>query len=194
MPRRDSIHVPGGDGGPGYFSEAWWGAIKQVAAIMRRHHPKAQITVSSNGFSASSFELFWAALARFDTQTWLDGIQLGKEEPLPLTQFIRRLSKVRMVPPRTAPYFVLRVPDITHTVETGYPLPGWDYAWSSTHGREAINPAPARFGQILAMRNNGSTPTVGYLAYSEGLNDDYNKCLWSALTMEPNLRYSFCHI
>lgn len=27
---------------------------------------------------------------------------------------------------------------------------------------------------------------MGYIAYSEGLNDDVSKCLWSALTMEPS--------
>ena len=31
------------------------------------------------------------------------------------------------------------------------------------------------------------TPTIGYSAYSEGLNGDFNKCLFSALTMEPGL-------
>jgi hypothetical protein len=184
--RLDAIHIPGGDGGPGYFSDAWWDALKEVASILRRHHPKAEVTVSANGFNSSSFERFFEALEDPETQTWLDGLQLGKEEPLPLAQFVTRLSQVRMSPPRK-PYYILRVPDITHTVETGFPVPAWDYAWSSTHGREAINPAPLRFAAIIAMRNNGSTPTLGYSAYSEGLNGDYNKCLWSALTMEPNL-------
>jgi hypothetical protein len=105
-------------------------------------------------------------------------LQIGKEEPLPLAEFMRRVGEIH-------DYYFLRVPDITHTVETGFPVPMWDYAWSSTHGREAINPAPLRFEAIIRLRNNGSTPTVGYSAYSEGLNDDFNKNLWSALTMEP---------
>lgn len=184
--RLDAIHIPGGDGGPGYFSEPWWGALKQVATMLRRHHPKAEVTVSSNGFNSTSFERFFEALEDPETQTWLDGLQLGKEEPLPLAQFVNRLSQVHMSPPRK-PYYILRVPDITHTVETGFPVPAWDYTWSSTHGREAINLAPHRFAAIIELRANGSTPTIGYSAYSEGLNGDFNKCLFSALTMEPGL-------
>ena len=189
MSRLDSIHIPGGDGGPGYFCSAWFESLKQVAAIARVVHPKVKVTCSANSFNSSSFSEFLAALARPDTQQWLDGLQIGKEEPLPLAAFIARVASI----PRhhghsqRPPYYFLRVPDITHTVETGFPVPLWDYAWSSTHGREAIFTAPRRFGSILRMRNNGSTPTIGYSAYSEGLNDDYNKALWSALTLEPSL-------
>lgn len=72
---------------------------------------------------------------------WLDGAQLGKEEPHPLKAFIAR---VRAANPHDT---VSRAPYITHTVLTGFAIPQWDYAWSVTHGREAINPAPKRFEQ-----------------------------------------------
>ena len=42
MTRVDALHVPGGDGGPGYFSETWFNAVRDVAAVLRTHHPKAR--------------------------------------------------------------------------------------------------------------------------------------------------------
>lgn len=181
MTRLDAIQVPGGDGGPGFFSDNWWSALQAVSVALKRWHPQAKFTCSANSFNANSLGRFFAAIAEPETATWLDGVQLGKEEPLPLKAFIAR---VRAANPR---YAVSRVPDITHTVLTGFAIPEWDYVWASTMGREAINPAPKRFEQIIRLRANGSFPTVGYIAYSEGLNDDFNKCLWSALTMEPSL-------
>ena len=146
--RLDAIHVPGGDGGPGFFSETWWSAVRAVASVLRRHHPQAQVTVSANSFNSSSFTQFLAALARPETQQWLDGLQIGKEEPLPLAAFVARVAKIHKQP---TPYYFLRVPDITHTVETGFPVPEWSYTWSSTHGREAINPAPLRYFQCATL-------------------------------------------
>ena len=40
---------------------------------------------------------------------------------------------------------------------------------------------------IVRLRGNGSTPTVGVGAYSEGLGDDLNKAIWSAIAEDPSL-------
>jgi hypothetical protein len=42
-------------------------------------------------------------------------------------------------------------------------------------------------GSIVVLRSNGSTPTVGVGAYSEGLNDDLNKVVWSAMAEDSRL-------
>ena len=39
----------------------------------------------------------------------------------------------------------------------------------------------------MRLRSNGSTPTVGVGAYSEGVNDDLNKVIWSGLAQSPGL-------
>ena len=39
----------------------------------------------------------------------------------------------------------------------------------------------------MRLRANGSTPTIGVGAYSEGLNDDLNKAIWSGLAETPSL-------
>lgn len=61
-----------------------------------------------------------------------------------------------------------------------FPLPLLDPAWSLTHGRQGVCPLPQWSSRILSLRGNGSTPTVGVGAYSEGLGDDLNKAIWSA--------------
>lgn len=155
MRRLDSLHVPGGDGGPGYFTDDWFDAVHQVALVVKARHPRATVTLSANSFNASSFARFLDALAKPGTAEWLDGLQLGKEEPLPLAAFIARVHAIN---PKLT---ILRIPDITHTVETGFAVPAWSYTWSSTHGREAINPAPLRFEAIMKLRRNGSYPTIG---------------------------------
>ena len=39
---------------------------------------------------------------------------------------------------------------------------------------------------IVRLRGNGSTPTVGVGAYSEGVNDDLNKAVWSGIAANPS--------
>jgi hypothetical protein len=50
-----------------------------------------------------------------------------------------------------------------------------------------INPMPLQHSSIVRLRSNGSTPTVGVGAYSEGLNDDLNKAIWSGLAQSSEL-------
>ena len=45
---------------------------------------------------------------------------------------------------------------------------------------------PRMMESIVRLRGNGSTPTIGVGAYSEGTNDDLNKAVWSAIAANPN--------
>lgn len=116
-----------------------------------------------------------------ETTKGLTGVTYGKEAAIPLTEFAKRVYSANVN------YTIKRVPDLSHSLSTGFPVPAWDFALSAIEGRECVNPAPKRFAEIIKLRANGSTPTVGYAAYSEGLSDDYNKMLWSATTLEPSL-------
>lgn len=40
---------------------------------------------------------------------------------------------------------------------------------------------PEFHSHIIDLRSNGSTPTIGVGAYSEGISDDLNKAIWSAM-------------
>ncbi len=81
----------------------------------------------------------------------------------------------RALPPS---YPICCYPDITHSMECQYPVPDWDVAYALTEGREVINPRPQDEANILRRSLPG---TVGFIAYSEGCNDDVNKFVWSAL-------------
>lgn len=60
-------------------------------------------------------------------------------------------------------------------------LPGSDHTVSPVFSHP-LPPPP-----LFPARSNGSTPTVGVGAYSEGLNDDLNKAIWSGLALSPDL-------
>jgi hypothetical protein len=61
-------------------------------------------------------------------------------------------------------------------------VPNWDKAFNDTLGRECINPRPRGFAQIFQQVR---PHTRGFITYSEGCNDDFNKVLWSCLGWDP---------
>ena len=74
-------------------------------------------------------------------------------------------------------------PDITHNKICQYQVPSWDQAFALTLGREAINPRPSEF----AMIHNWFAPySDGFISYSDGIHDDVNKVIWSALSWDPS--------
>ncbi len=75
-------------------------------------------------------------------------------------------------------YPIRHYPDITHTRECQFPVPSWDLAFASTEGREPINPRPRQYTTMFRATQND---TSGFIAYSEGCNDDVNKFVWCAL-------------
>ena len=58
-----------------------------------------------------------------------------------------------------------------------YPVADWDPAHAHTAYREAINPRPVAHAAIALLTLPG---TVGFGAYSEGVNDDIAKAVWTA--------------
>ena len=97
---------------------------------------------------------------------------------MPTAEIVKRMP---------AGYAVRQYPDICHPRGAQYAITDWHWAWQSTAGRQMINPMPLQHSSIVRLRSNGSTPTIGVGAYSEGLNDDLNKVIWSALAESPDL-------
>jgi hypothetical protein len=83
-----------------------------------------------------------------------------------------------------AKYPVRDYPDITHCVRCQYPVPHWDQALALTLGREPINPRPAQYAHIHAVN---APITCGFVTYSDGVNDDLNKMIWSARGWDPDV-------
>src|SRR5690606_18092077 len=77
-----------------------------------------------------------------------------------------------------------RSADITHTFDAQCFMPDWDYACAATHHREPINPRPV--DQAAVFHSAALTNYEGFITYSEGVNDDVNKVIWSSLGWDPD--------
>ncbi len=166
LPRVDAVLVPGGDPGntpPNLLMNL----LEKQAANLRRYHPKATMWVAPQGFSRDWANDFYKIL---ETEpAWLAGVVYGPEMRVPLARFRELVPKK---------YPVRLYPDITHTRHAQFPVPDWDVAFALTEGREPVNPRPLDMANIYRLMRHY---TIGFIAYSEGCNDDVNKIVWSAL-------------
>jgi hypothetical protein len=173
LPRIDAVFVPGGD--PGHTRpKVLMAMLEKQAEQLRRHHPRARIWVSPQGFTADWLDEFCEALRA--EPDWLGGVVHGPQVRV-------SLAELRSAVP--ARYPIRRYPDITHSQQCQYPVPDWELAFSMTEGREVINPRP--LGQATICRADRDQ-SIGFITYSEGCNDDVNKVVWSALGWEPDAK------
>jgi hypothetical protein len=167
----DSLFVPGGD--PGHTApDLLFPLVQRQAAILHRYHPRARVWISAQGFDRAAFERFYALLNA--EPRWLTGVFVG-----PQSRDGVDIQRARI--PRQYP--VLFYPDIAHTFHSQFPLPQWDPAFALTQGREPVNPRPAAMTHIV---RHFTPHFAGFVTYSEGVTDDVNKMLWSALGWDVN--------
>jgi hypothetical protein len=172
LPRVDVVFVPGGD--PGHTEPKYLLNLLQKQKVgLRKYHPKAQMWVSPQSFTADWMEEFFSIVSTAETKSWLDGIVVGPQSRLTLQEIRRRLP---------AQYPIRFYPDITHSTGCQFPVPDWDVAYALTEGRETINPRPLGEANIL---RKFLPETIGFISYSEGCNDDLNKFVWSGLGWDP---------
>lgn len=170
LPRIDAILVPGGD--PGHTQpKHLFAMLEKQTASLRRYHPKASIWVSPQGFTAGWMREF-LDLVRAEPK-WLGGVVFGPQVRLPLQELRKQVP---------AGYPIRLYPDITHTIHGEYTVPDWDLAYAVTQGREIYSPRP--LDQAIIFRH-AAPYAIGSLTYSEGVNDDVNKIVWSALGWNP---------
>jgi hypothetical protein len=171
LPRIDAVFVPGGD--PGNAEPKYLMALleKQTASL-HRFHPKAQMWMSPQSFSAAWLDE-WFGIMRGEP-AWLSGVVYGPQVRIPLPELRAKLP---------ARYPIRRYPDITHSRHSQYPVPDWDLAFATTEGRETINPRPTQEERIFHRYEKSA---IGFLTYSEGVNDDVNKFVWSGLGWNPD--------
>jgi hypothetical protein len=165
------VFVPGGD--PGHNPpELLWPFLSDVAARLAARHPKAGIWLSLQGFNARQEDAVYQYLDKAKP-AWLAGLVAGPSSP-PIARTRRRLD----------PRYKLRLyPDLTHNKICQYQVPNWDQAYALTLGREAINPRPEEYALI---HNRFAAYTDGFISYSDGVHDDVNKVIWSALAWDPS--------
>lgn len=170
LPRIDAVFVPGGDPGhtePGVMFDL----LERQTAALRRHHPRATMWMSPQGFTSPWMETFYGLMAK--QPAWLTGIVIGPQNRDSIATVRTRIP---------ARYRIRRYPDITHTIRAEFPVPEWDLAHARTSEREPINPRPLDQAAIF-RKWVGTAPD--FLTYSEGNNDDVNKIVWSALGWNP---------
>ncbi len=167
----DAIFVPGGD--PGHLKpEILFKHLEKEAAILHKYHPKAEIWVSPQGFTQSWMNEFMELVK--NEPKWLSGIVYGPQISMTINEFRKKVP---------AKYPIRRYPDITHCFDAQYPVPNWDFAFAATQNRESINPRP--LDQATIFHAAAPNTNIGFITYSEGLNDDVNKIVWSGLGWDP---------
>jgi hypothetical protein len=171
LPRVDAVFVPGGD--PGHTPpKVLMPFLEKQAASIRKLHPKAQMWVAPQGFTKAWMDDFFEILRA--EPKWLTGVVYGPQSRM-------TIHELRAATPKKYP--LRHYPDITHTLNSQFPVPDWDFALARTHHREPIDPRPV--DQAIVFRHTNPA-TIGFLTYSEGCNDDVNKFVWSALGWNPD--------
>jgi hypothetical protein len=165
------VFFPGGDPGSNP-PELVLPFLEDVAKLMRPLHAKARIWISLQWFTAEQVDFVYKYIER-ETPEWLGGLVAGPSSP-PVPQTRLRLP---------ARYKLRLYPDLTHNKICQYQVPGWDQALALTLGREAINPRPAEFASI---HNRVAPYGDGFISYSDGVHDDVNKTIWSAMSWDPS--------
>lgn len=167
LPKVDNLFVPGGDPGD-QPPDVLFDYLERQSELLHEYHPEAKIWVSPQGFNEKEMDDFFSLVdSRPD---WLYGIVYGP-------QVRQDVDELRKIIPDS--YKIRRYPDITHSLDSQYPVPNWDFAHAATKHREGINPRPTQERQIF--KTFDPDRYHGFLSYSEGINDDVNKIIWSGL-------------
>jgi len=179
LARLDAVFVPGGD--PGEVNPTQLFALmKEQKKVLNRYHPDAEVWVSPQGFDWDDEGVGWMKIfydiVQNERPEWLDGVVFGP-------QVRDNLKILRQNVP--AQYPIRRYPDITHCLDAQYQVPDWDPAFHATLYREPINPRPRAYARIF---RDWDEYTVGFITYSEGVNDDVNKFIWACLGWDPDMK------
>ncbi len=161
---------PGGDPGSNP-PELVLPYLEDVAKLLKRTHPNAKIWLSLQHFKPPEVDYTFNYIYK-RMPSWLGGLVAGPGSP-PMQGVRDRLPDQ---------YGFRDYPDIAHQCRCQYPVPDWDQAYALTEGRESVNPRPAEYAGIF---RNTAGYTNGSISYSEGVNDDVNKTLWSSLGWDP---------
>lgn len=164
IPRVDALWIPGGD--PGHTPPALlFPLIAREVELLHRYHPHARVYVSAQGLDAEQYENFYRLVAAHPA--WLTGVFFGPQSRDSFETQRRRI-------PADIP--MIFYPDIAHAMHAQFPVPQWDPVFALTEGREPIDPRPI---DEAAIYRHFTPLNAGFVSYSEGVNDDVNKCLWS---------------
>ena len=175
-PRVDFLFPPGSD--PGDLApEELFARMERFDPLLKRYHPKAGIWPSAqqpHHFPGWG-ERFVKELEK--RPSFIDGIITGPNHAY-------RVEPLRRKVPMEYP--IRFYPDITHNLRCEYPVhferEDWNYALATANSRESANPRPCEYAALHRLTR---PYVIGSVSYSEGVNDDVNKAVWSALDFDP---------
>ena len=175
-PYIDALFIPGSD--PGELpAKELFSRGREIEKLLKQHHPNAKLYISAQ---APHNAPDWGEdfLREAEKADFLDGVITGPNHAFDIETLRRRI-------PQNLP---LRFyPDITHNLRCEYPVhfeeDDWHYAFCAALSRECVNPRPVEYAKL---HRNASPYTIGSVSYSEGVNDDLNKAVWSALEWDPD--------
>jgi hypothetical protein len=171
-PTLTGVFVPGGDPGSNP-PELVLPFLEDMGKLLMAAHPKARIWLSMQHFTAPQMDWIYQYIEQRQP-VWLGGLA-GGPSSAPLPEIRRRLARR---------YTVRDYPDLTHNKLSQYQVPQWDQAYAMTLGREGVNPRPLEYA---AIHRHTAGYTDGFISYSEGIHDDVNKIVFSALSWNPDM-------
>jgi hypothetical protein len=172
LKRVDHVLVPGGDPG-NLHPDVFFPWMDRMATVLQKYHPRAKIWVSPQAFDPTKewLDSFYRQVNQ--KPAWLGGVAFAPWIATPLPE-------MRAIIDKDIP--IRNYADITHNVDCQYPVPNWDLAFALTLHRECYNPRPVA---MKTIQNLFADATCGSLCYSEGINDDVNKFVWSDQDWDP---------
>jgi hypothetical protein len=174
IPHLDHIYLTGGDGGSTHRRpDLMFEALERFATEARKIHPNLGVWTSNQGFDPEQNNWFFGYLQREEPE-WLTGVVYGA-----WTRIFAEEQRAR-TPER---YPIRRYDDIGHAVRAQYTVPEWDPVFARTLGREPFAPRPRGQANI---HNRFDEFSDGFVTYSDGIGDDVNKFVWTALGWDPD--------
>ena len=170
LPYLQFCFIPGSDPGDLEPDELFRRATR-YAEIMHESHPEAEMWVSAQmPHETPSWPIEFRENLQKEPEG-LHGVIIGPNHAFGVEE-LRRCMPMR--------YDYRLYPDITHNVRCEYPVhyqrDDWHFAMANTLSRESVNPRPQEF---RALHRQTRTFLSGGVSYSEGVNDDCNKMVWS---------------
>lgn len=177
LKRLDYVFIPGGD--PGELpADVFIDRCIAISKALKKEHPEAQMWPSAQ--MPHDFPN-WAEtfITKLSTEPdEIDGIIYGPNHAMPIDELYEKLPKK---------YPLRFYPDITHNVRCEYPVhfekQDWHYALTTGLSRECTNPRPREYAHLYDITKDYF---IGSVSYSEGITDDVNKAVFSALDFDSN--------
>ena len=179
LPKLDCLFVPGGD--PGDLMPAdLFRRCEKIKEALKKYHPNIKIWISAQ--APHEYD-DWGEKFTEEIQKnpeFLDGVIFGPNHAMTLPELSAVVAEK---------YPIRFYPDVTHNVRCEYPVHfeknDWSYALASTLSRESINPRPFEYKHLHDITKEY---LCGSVSYSDGINDDVNKIIFSASDFDSSCR------